>query len=174
MTALEIMAGETRITPDSAGLIALNPAFLAPGATEITVAATTDNGLTGEASMTVLIGALPPEILVSGITPDENLVGDVEISVDTVSQTPITSLIALVDGESAAELEGDPAVFTLSVLDFAPGEHVLTIGAENASGQTSTLDIPFTIDPAPAASATFAAQMEATATQVAIGATADC
>ncbi|MBL8130215.1 MAG: VWA domain-containing protein [Anaerolineae bacterium] len=171
VTALTAAAGDTPLTRDTSGLIGIDPMVLPPGAADVVVSATTDNGVTGEARVTVLIGALPPQIRVEGIAEGANLTGDVEIMVDFVSQTPITDAVALVDSETAAALESDPTVFTLRVLDYPPGEHTLNIGAQNASGQTNTLAIPFTIDPAPAASATALAQMQATATQAVINAT---
>ncbi|NUQ06459.1 MAG: VWA domain-containing protein, partial [Anaerolineae bacterium] len=171
VTALTASAGDTPLTRDTSGLIGIDPMVLPPGAADVVVSATTDNGVTGEARVTVLIGALPPQIRVEGIAEGANLTSDVEIMVDFVSQTPITDAVALVDTETAAALESDPAIFTLRVLDYPPGDHTLNIGAQNASGQTNTLAIPFTIDPAPAASATALAQMQATATQAVINAT---
>ncbi|MBK8022934.1 MAG: VWA domain-containing protein [Chloroflexi bacterium] len=172
VTNITATADETPLVQDSSGLIGLDPMTFPPGATDVTVSVTTDNGQTGQAAVTVLIGALPPQILLTGLSAGDNLTADTNVQVNFVSQTPITDAMVLVDGDSAETLTTDPAEFTIAVLDYAPGEHTLTIAAQNASDQTGTIEIPFTIDPAPAASATAAARAQATATQQTINATA--
>jgi VWFA-related protein len=112
-----------------------------------------------------VVEALPPTIFVDGIAPDDVLTANQLVTLTFDSQTPVTRVAVLVDGVDLAQLVREPFIFGINVLDYAPGEHTLRIIADNAGGRSSTLDIPFSISPAPAATAT-SASIQATATSL--------
>lgn len=112
-----------------------------------------------------IVDALPPIIFVDGIAPGDVLTANQLVTLTFDSQTPVTRVAVLVDGIDLAQLVREPFIFGINVLDYAPGEHTLRIIADNAGGRSSTLDIPFSISPAPAATAT-SASIRATATSL--------
>ncbi|MCC6805592.1 MAG: VWA domain-containing protein [Anaerolineae bacterium] len=158
------------VEPNADGSYTLDPINFAAGANALTIRATTAGGLAGTARVNVTIAALPPQITVNGLEPDEVLGQDRDITFDFVSQAPIARVTVLVDEDGIATLTGAPFGVTLRVLDFAPGAHTLSVVAVDANGQSSTLDVPFSIAPEPAFTATATAVIatqaaQATATQ---------
>ncbi|MFN8450167.1 MAG: VWA domain-containing protein [Anaerolineae bacterium] len=157
---------ERVIAPNADGSFTLDPINYAPGANTLTVTATTVGGRTGTARANVVIAALPPQIIVNGLTVGETLSQDRDITFDFVSQSPVVHVAVFVDGSDLAHLVQAPFGVTLHIIDFAPGDRVLRVIADNADGQSSTLDVPFTIAPA-AITATRLAQGQATQTEMA-------
>jgi len=172
ITGLSASAAGVPLPIDSAGFIAIDPAVLAPGAAAVMVTASSDNGTSGSAALNVLIGALPPQITVGGLTAGQTIGADTIVTVTSVSQTPISAIAADIDEDGALAVDLATGTLTIPVLGFAPGDRVLTIDVSNTGGETSTVSIPFVIDPAPAATATAIIDAQLTATQAVIDATA--
>ncbi|MBI1256464.1 MAG: VWA domain-containing protein [Chloroflexi bacterium] len=135
----------------------LDPMMFPPGATALTITATLTNGASGTAQINFIVAPLPPQIIVHGLTAGETLTADREVTLDFVTQTPVIHVAFFVDGQDLAHQIHAPYGITLAVLDYAPGDHNLRIIADDADGQSSTLDLPFTISSAPAVTATAAA-----------------
>ncbi len=141
----------------------LDPLQFEPGAWNFVVSAALENGQTQEVTIPVIVSALPPEILIDGLTNGDTLTEDTEITITSNSQTPVTRVTVSIDGIEQAALTAEPFTYTIRVLDFAPGDHMMRIAAAASNGQSATLDVVFTIDPAPAATATFIAAATTTA-----------
>ena len=150
---LDVKVGDLTLQPTNA-TYTIDPMQLPPGANALIVTATTASGLTNATQVNFVVAALPPQIVVSGLTAGETLDADRDVTLDFVTQTPVVHVAFFVDGAALADQADAPFGVTLHVLDFAPGDHTLRIIADNDSGQSSTLDLPFTIPAGPAATAT--------------------
>ncbi len=166
VSQIDATIGDLALLPTD-GTYTIDPLALPPGANALIVTATTTSGLSNTVQVNFVVAALPPQIVVNGLTAGETLTADRAVTLDFVTQTPIVHVAFFVDGAPLADQTAEPFGVTLTVLDFAPGDHTLRIIADNDSGQSSTLDLPFTIAVEPAATATQAAV--ATATQQAVG-----
>ncbi len=149
-------------------LFVIDPMTLPPGEATFTVTATLENGQTGSAAVDFTVAALPPIISVSGIEANDVLSEDRDVTVEAASQTALNHVAFFVDGEELAHDVTIPFRASIEVLDYTPGDHVLRIVADNADASAS-VDIPFSISPDPAGSATAQAEIfAATATQAAV------
>jgi VWFA-related protein len=167
---INVSVNEQVLEPNDEGVYTLDPINFRPGVNTVVVSATAANGRVGLEQIDIVIAALPPQIIVEGLEAGETITGDRELSFDFVTQSPVMHLALFLDGVDLAHLVTPPFGFTLRVLDFEPGEHVLRVIADNSDRQSGTLEIPFSIAEAPAASATALAVMTtrdalATATQ---------
>jgi hypothetical protein len=142
------------LEPADDGSYTLDPMTLEPGAHTVTITATDENNQTITTEVGVIISPLPPTIVATGLNDGDELTEDTPISLEFVSQTPIVAVTVQLDGEELAQLESEPFDITLQPLEIAPGEHTLTIIAENASSQQSTLDIDFIVAEGPSLTAT--------------------
>lgn len=158
---LEIVALEP--AADDLLMFEIDPMQFQPGAWNFVVSAALENGQTQEVTIPVIVSALPPEITIDGLANGDTLAEDTEITVTANSQTPVTRVTIAIDDIEQPALTAEPFTYTIRVLDFAPGEHIMRIAADASNGQSATLDVVFTIDPAPAATATFVAGATATA-----------
>ena len=168
-TQVSARVGSVTLQPNADGSYTLDPMQFPPGSHTLIVTATS-GGRTGTTQVNFLVVALPPQITVNGLTAGETLHADRDVTLDFVTQAPITQVAFSLDGDQLAQQVRAPFGVTLNVLDFTPGDHTLSIAATDADGQSSTLDIPFSIAPEPAITATattvFATQSAlATATQ---------
>ncbi len=169
---LDVKVGDLTLQPTN-DTYTIDPMALPPGANALIVTATTASELTNATQINFVVAALPPQIIVSGLTAGETLYADRVVTLDFVTQTPVVHVAFFVDGAALADQASAPYGVTLPVLDFAPGDHTLRIIADNDSGQSSTLDLPFTIPPEPGFTATAGAlavtqAAVATATQQAV------
>ncbi|HVU14688.1 MAG TPA: hypothetical protein VHD90_25605 [Phototrophicaceae bacterium] len=168
VTQLNVSASEFVLTANADGSYTLDPAKLPPGDNALVVQATSSNQQFGQAQVNFVVPALPPTIIVNGLMAGEVLHEDRAISLDFVAQQPVIHVAFFVDGADLAHEVHTPYGVTIKVLDYTPGSHILRIIADEANGQESTLDLPFSIAPEPAATATAAALA---ATQAALATT---
>ncbi len=155
--------GDTPLEPRG-DFYALNPRDWRPGAQTLRVRVVNASNQ-AVVDIPFVVEALPPTIFVEGIAPDDVLTANRLVTVTFDSQTPIIQVTASIDEIELARSAREPFIFEINVLNYAPGEHTLRIIADNAGGRSSTLDIPFSISPAPAATAT-SASIQATATSL--------
>ncbi len=141
----------------------IDPMQFEPGAWNFVVSAALENGQTQEVTIPVIVSALPPEVSIDGLANGDTLTEDTEITVTANSQTPVTRVTIAIDDVEQPAITAEPFTYTIRVLDFAPGDHIMRIAADASNGQSGTLDVVFTIDPAPAATATFIAAATTTA-----------
>ncbi len=155
-----VSLNEVLLTPDASGSYTIDPLDYPPGSYTLNV--TASDTLTGAANVDFSIAALAPQIALDGLEAGETLSADRTITPSFISQTPVVHLAVFVDGSDLAHLVNPPFDFTIRVLDFPPGEHVLRLIADDSAGTSGTLEVPFSIGAAPAATATQAAVITAT------------
>jgi uncharacterized protein YegL len=143
----------------------LDPLLLPPGNATLNVSATNDNGETAEQSIAFVVTALPPQITLLNLRPDEALAADRTVGVELVSQSEVLRVDYFIDDVEVDERGRAPYDFVLEVLDIGAGEHSLRIEAVNASGELGTAEIAFSVAEAPIATATQAA-LNATGTAI--------
>ncbi len=160
-----VTVGGQTLEPTADNSYTIDPMTLVPGGTTITVNATLENGQSGSTSLNFLTAALPPQIFISGLTPGEVLDASREIEINANSQTTVVHVAVLLDETEVGHFTALPIPVTLDVLALGAGDHNLRIIADNASGQSSTLDVPFSVSAAPIATATQIANASATAVQ---------
>lgn len=151
-------------TPDG-NTYTIDPLTLQPGGGSLTVSAALENGQSATTSLNFMAAALPPRIIVTGLTAGETLEANRDVEIGAQSQTAVVHIAVLIDGEDVGHFMSLPVNVTLDVLQLGAGDHVLRIVADNASGQSATLDVPFSVSPAPIATATQAAFATATSVQ---------
>ena len=132
----------------------IDPLQFAPGQWTFSATAILENERGADQSVDIIIVALPPEIIVDGLQDGDELDSDRDITVTLNGQTAATDITFTIDGVEAAVETTEPFTFTLEVLNYDPGDHVLQITANTTSGQSATREIPFSVGGAPAASAT--------------------
>ncbi|MEO8392778.1 MAG: hypothetical protein ABI700_07280, partial [Chloroflexota bacterium] len=154
VSEISATAGSVDLVRDSDGAFTIDPMMFPPGATALTVTATQANGNAGTAQLNFIVAPLSPQIIVHGLTAGETLSADRKVTLDFVTQTPVIHVAFFVDGQDLAHEIHPPYGITIGVLDYTPGDHNLRMIADDADGQSSTLDLPFTIAPEPAVSAT--------------------
>jgi len=169
LTRVSAALNDASLTANAEGSYTLDPRLFRPGAAEIVVDVA-DQDSENRVRFPVEIGALPPTIIVDGLTAGETLTGNRAVTLTFDSQTPVIHLAVFIDGVDLAHLVQAPFIVGLDVLRIPPGAHTLRLVADNSGGRSTTLDLPFTISPAPAASAT-ATALQATATATAVTAT---
>ena len=133
----------------------LDPFTLPPGDQILTVAVTNEGGVTSTTDVAFIIAAFPPVISVEGL--DDGMVfsgsflpGDnASISVNVQeSQTPITEVRVLVDGEDITEPLNEPP-FDVTLPDFltiGSGTHMLSVVVSNQGGGITEATLNFTVD----------------------------
>ncbi|MBZ0292258.1 MAG: VWA domain-containing protein [Anaerolineae bacterium] len=134
------------------GSLVLEAQNLLPGATTLTITVTNEIGQTSSQDINFTVAALPPQVTVTGLRVGETIEDDVTVEVDVDSQTPVTDITYLLDGQ-VMQTE-DPASLTLDILSLEPGDHFLTVTVENAGGQSITGEIPFIVAEGPSLTAT--------------------
>lgn len=143
----------------------LDPLLLPPGNATLNISATNDNGETAEQSIAFVVTALPPQITLLNLRPNEALAADRTVGVELVSQSEVLRVDYFIDDVEVDERGRAPYDFVLEVLDIGAGEHSLRIEAVNASGELGTAEIAFSVAEAPIATATQAA-LNATGTAI--------
>ncbi|MFN8377657.1 MAG: VWA domain-containing protein [Anaerolineae bacterium] len=159
------------------GVYTIDPQTVAPGAADLTVSATTDNGQTGSASVTLMVAPLPPVVSVEGIEDGQTVAGDVNITIDAVSQTPVVHGMVTVNGVDIAHPVTVPATITVPLSAMQPGENTVEVMVDTQAGQSSSVTLViiapanlFTPTPDALATGTASALAAATRTAVAIAA----
>jgi VWFA-related protein len=160
-----VTVGGLTLEPDAEGVYRVDPMAFPPGGTTLTVNATLENGQSGSARLNFLVAALPPRIVVSGLTAGETLTANREIEINAESQTTVVHVAVFIDEAEIGHFMSVPVPLVLDVLALGAGDHTLRLVADNASGQSATLDVPFRISDAPIATATEFANATATSVQ---------
>jgi len=159
------------------GVYTLDPQTVAPGAADLTVSVTTDNGQTGTASVTLMITPLPPVITIAGIENGQTVTGDVAITLDAVTQTPVISVVITINGSEVGRETALPATVTVPLSAMQPGENTLEVTVNTQAGQSNSVALTFNapgslFTPTPDALATGTASALAAATRTAVAAAA--
>jgi hypothetical protein len=138
--------------------VSLDPMALQPGENTASVTVTLESGQSATSETTFLVAALPPVVTVTGLEADETVDENRRVGVDVVSQTAVTNVIYRIDGRQAATQSRAPFTFDLDVLAIGPGDHTLAVVVTNAGGQSSTIEVPFSVPSAPSLTATASAE----------------
>jgi len=162
--AIEISAsvGDVALEPDevqagnfqSSSTFTIDPMQIEPGPQTLTITASDENEQTGSQTTSVIISPLPPVIIVNGLAEGDLLEQDTQVDLEFISQTPVTRVTLLLDGEDLAHLASAPYSTPLRPAEIGAGEHTLRIVAENTSNQSATLDINFSVGEGPSLTAT--------------------
>lgn len=142
----------------------INAADLQPGTATVAVTVVDGGGQSTSQTVEVEIAALPPQVTLSGIQAGETLDANRTVSVDVTSQTSVSAVTYTVDGQEIGSQDSAPFSVELDVLALVPGSHILSVKADNAGGQSATVDTAFIISEAPSLTATASAQPTATDT----------
>jgi VWFA-related protein len=140
------------------------PFDLEPGERTYSVRATDADGDSGEASVTVNIAPLAPNVIFSNLTPGEVLTENRTVGIEFVSQTPVVHVAYFLDGQDVAHRVEAPWDFTINVENLTPGEHTLRVIADNAGGSGTFEEITFVVDESIGLTQTASAMPTATAT----------
>ncbi|TVR24242.1 MAG: VWA domain-containing protein, partial [Anaerolineaceae bacterium] len=134
--------------------ITFDPRDLPPGEALLRVDATDNTGDATSAELRFDVAAFPAEFGVIGVPEGGQLSGifdetaTLPLSVDLqYAQTPVERVVYTVDGETVATVAEAPYAVDLPLFDtFAPqGEQTLGVRVEMASGESTTLEIPFDV-----------------------------
>jgi hypothetical protein len=147
--------------------LTIDPLVLQPGENTLNVEVTNAGGVTSTFSAPFTVAVLPPVVQVEGLSEGDTVTENRTITVTATSQTPVVHVAVFVDGVEQAHLVSAPFTFDLNVLAFTPGQHTLRVSVDNSGGGSTTVEIPFTISPDPAQTAT-SVVVQAMATQEAI------
>ncbi|HEX2909018.1 MAG TPA: Ig-like domain-containing protein, partial [Phototrophicaceae bacterium] len=134
--------------------VTLNPADLAPGASQVAATVILENDQLGTAAVDFEIAALPPTLTITGLEAGETLDANRTVTAEAGGQTAITGVTFALDGAEAATEATAPYTFEIDVLATAPGEHTLAVTATNAGGKSAGVTISFTVSDAPSLTAT--------------------
>ena len=113
--------------------IPIDPYTLTPGERTLTVRAEDALGGARTAQATLRIGAVIPELTITGL--DEGaLLTEPQVTVGVTAertQQPIERLAFAVDGQTVEEFTAPPYEATIDLLPFGPGAHTLGIEVES-------------------------------------------
>ena len=129
----------------------IEPVELQPGEHQLDVTVEDVEGDVGTLSTEFEVAALPPTLDDDFVPPPEQEIADPEvIIVEAGGQTEITQVEFIVDGEVVQTDSEAPYEFDLDPFVLLPDEeHVLSIRATNAGGQTTTVDRAFEVESIP-------------------------
>ncbi len=129
----------------------IEPVELQPGEHQLDVTVEDVEGDVGTVSAEFEVAALPPTLDDDFVPPPEQEIADPEvIIVEAGGQTEITQVEFIVDGEVVQTDSEAPYEFDLDPFALLPDEeHVLSIRATNAGGQTTTVDRAFEVESIP-------------------------
>jgi len=147
------------------GTYTLDPVRFAPGEHTVQVGVQLQNGVNGSLNVPVTVANVPPRILVTGLTPGETLEESRTVEITAEGQSVIAHLAVLIDGVDVGHFTAVPVEVTLDVLALGAGDHVMRLIADDATGQSAQLDVPFAVSSAPIATATQIANATATSVQ---------
>ncbi len=148
ITSVElIMDGQTIETDSQPPYdFALDPFTLSPGERTLTIRANNEGGQSASVDRTFTVAALPPTLSTDfEPLPETALAETQEIAVEAGGQTDITSVELIMDGQTIETDSQPPYDFLLDPFTLSPGEHTLTIRANNESGQSASIDRTFTV-----------------------------
>ena len=137
--------------PGENGSLTLNAVDLTPGPATLSVIVTNEAGQTTSQGLNFEVAALPPQVTIIGLEAGETLEEDRQVSVETVSQTAMSSVSFQLDGQP---LEADASTTTLNVLEIEPGTHILSITVDNEGGQSTHVGVDFAVSEGPSLTAT--------------------
>ena len=125
----------------------IEPASMTPGTHTLDIAVSDVDGDASAFQVDFEVAALPPT-LSTDFEPLEGIaLTEAElISVSAGGQTDITTVEFIIDGEIVKTDREAPYDFSLDPFAWSPGEHVLTLRASNAGGQSAAIDRTFTVD----------------------------
>ena len=130
----------------------LNAADFSPGSTTINITAVDEMGAEHTETISFEVAPLPPTVELEGLSVDELMTGDRDVSVLTGGQTEITSIEVAYNGGAATVIEDGS--FTIPADELGDGEHELNLTVTNAGGQSASLTLPFTVELPPPPTAT--------------------
>ncbi len=122
----------------------LEAASLPPGTNAITITAVDEAGAQSTQTFDFEVAALPPTVELSGLPPGSVINAAQDVQVQAGGQTEIERIEVAYDGGAPQPVEAD--TFTIPAENLGDGAHEATVSVTNASGETSTITLPFTID----------------------------
>lgn len=142
----------TRTPLNGTFAVQIDPFSFPPGDITVNVSATDNDGESGSASATLVIGAVPARLtLGTDLSTLGEIAEPVEVAIVAEGQTPPSRVVFTVDGEEVEAVdvsEGEPTQgfsFTIDPFSYASGEHTLGIEVTSASGAVSTLEGAFSV-----------------------------
>jgi VWFA-related protein len=156
VTSITVDLNDTEIANAATGeaSFTLNPGEIQPGDAEFTITAVTESGASSSQTLSFSIAALPPQISISGITVGETVEDNRTVTVEVISQTPISGVTFAIDGNEADSQSEAPFMFDIDVLELDAGPHILSVTAANEAGESASADTAFVISDAPSQTAT--------------------
>lgn len=129
-------------TPNTAVLEAVN---LSPGPATLNITVTNELGQTSTESIDLTVAALPPTVTLGGLEMGETLFAPRTVEINAGGQTAISSVRAEIDGNAIEVTPGEPATVLLDILSLTPSAHVLSVDVTNEGGQSTQVEVPFTV-----------------------------
>jgi VWFA-related protein len=136
--------GDVTQMTDAPFSFTIDPVTLSPGSHSIEISVTDVDGDTGTVTGAFEVGALPPEVgIVSNLDQTVENVQTVQVNVG--GQTPgVSASFQVDDGRLVTDTEA-PFAFDIDPMVLSPGAHTLTVVASNEGGESTTVEVPFTV-----------------------------
>jgi len=156
-TSATFQVDDGRIVTDAEAPFAfdVDPLALPPGAHTLTVEAANEGVESTTVEVPFTVASLAPYVVIVGLEDGDVVDEPVTVEVDViVTQTPVTSVEILINGQPLDNREIPPdaiilSTATLDPLAFAPGSATLTVRVTNSSGGVSENEVTFTIEALP-------------------------
>lgn len=124
----------------------IDPTTLAPGEHVLVVEGTNESALTSSQNFIFNVAALPPSLMIEGVSEDEELAVPTTINLSASGQTPIDNLTATLNGETIFGVAGSTGSFVIDPETLEPaGRNELTITATDQAGSQSSQTVIFGI-----------------------------
>ncbi|MCY4145204.1 MAG: VWA domain-containing protein, partial [Chloroflexi bacterium] len=121
----------------------LEAASLPPGANAITITAVDEAGAQSTQTVNFEVAALPPTIELSGLSAGSVIGAAQAVQVAAGGQTDIERIEVAYDGGAPQPVAAN--TFTIPAESLGDGAHEITVSVANASGETSTITLPFMV-----------------------------
>lgn len=128
----------------------IDPFSYAPGEHVLGIEVTSAGGTVSTLEGAFSVAALPPVVTFEGVTAGDVIAEPVTFDVNVVGQSPITEIAlygsdTVIGESSGAGITETSATFTIDPAGYFPGGMTLTAVVTDASGQTTSLDVPIEI-----------------------------
>lgn len=116
--------------------------FLPVGETTFEIEALSENGQSAVVTSSVDVPAVPPRVRLS-VRDGEAFDSDINVTVETQSQTDDVTIGYQVDGGDITSVDGDS--FTLDAIALGAGDHTLNVNVVDSNGQVTSRSVAFVI-----------------------------
>ncbi len=148
ISTIQIVLGDTNIAETigaPTASVEIDPADFPFGAQTLTVNITEANGDVTTQTLDFETADFAPQVTLSGVAPGETIEDNRTVTVDVVSQSPVTSVVYKLDGVEIGSQTEAPFSVELDVIEVGSGSHILTVDVTNASERTTSEGLAFTV-----------------------------